>query len=156
MKFTTHVKETRRNITVDCSSPLITDQSSKKMCDINNIMKTYEKTGMLPNLKQKIPRYIDNTLIPSLEEAFRITESAFSDFQKLPAIVRKLMDNDPSKMENFIADPANKEILLKHGILIERKAQEIPKPSDTPTPHKKELSNGQSKSTNSDNSSTTV
>ena len=37
------------------------------------------------------------------------------------------MDNDPSKLEEFVYNEANKDMLLKHGIIVE---QQPPKKSE--------------------------
>lgn len=121
MKVTNHVQEFRRRTTLDCSEPKITDQSFKRLCDVNVIMENYAKTGMFSHVNSKEPKYIDNTTIPNLEEAFDIVTRAENLFYELPAEIRKLMDNDPSKLESFVFDQANKEMLLKHGIITEQK-----------------------------------
>lgn len=134
MKITNH-HELRRRVSIDCSSPVLTDQSAKNQCDINVIMDNYSKTGMFSHLSQKEPHYIDNTQIPNLESAFEITKAATNAFYELPATIRKLMDNDPSKLETFISDPENADLLFKHGVLVKKpeplKVETLPK-SDPP------------------------
>ncbi|AZL82932.1 internal scaffolding protein [Apis mellifera associated microvirus 29] len=117
MKFTNHIQETRRRVTIDCSEPQVTDQSFKKAVDINNIMKQYEKTGVLPSGNNRQPQFIDTTLIPSLEESFNIVNQAYDLFYQLPATIRKLMDNDASKLEAFLSDPQNHELCLQYGLI---------------------------------------
>lgn len=121
----------RIDVSIDCSKPQLTDQSYAKACDINNIMLQYQKTKMFPNFPIKEALYIDNTEIPPFLEAHRLVNEARSLFYDLPAQIRKLMDNDPSQLEMFIADPSNQYILEKHGIL-------IPKQQPTQEPAKKE------------------
>jgi len=112
---------------IDCSEPVLVDQSYKSVCNINNIMLQYAKTGMLPQFRRKDPLYIDETTIPDTITSFNIVNRARELFYELPSIVRKAMDNDPTQMENFIADPENSEFLLKHGVLTKR--QEVKKES---------------------------
>lgn len=119
MKITNH-HELRKRVTIDCSQPQLTDQSFKKQCDINLIMKQYEKTGMLPQQTISNPRYIDNTNIPTLEDAFNITNQAMEAFYTLPPTIRRLMDNDASQLENFISNPENHDLLKKHGVIVEK------------------------------------
>nr|QJB20474.1 MAG: internal scaffolding protein [Microvirus sp.] len=116
----TNHHELRRRVTVDCSSPILTDQSYKNACDINVIMEQYAKTGLLAHQTSKEPQYLDNTLVPSLEVAFDIVSAASEAFFSLPPDVRKLMDNDPSQMENFVSNDENAEILKKHGLIISK------------------------------------
>jgi hypothetical protein len=125
-KTTVRPNGTRR-VQLDCSKPKLTDQSDAAAADINNIMKVYQKTGILPENKQKIAYYVDNTNIPSLEEAHSLIENAKEAFMGLPSAVRKLMDNDPTKLVGFIQNPENEDILLKYGILEKQEvvAQEV-------------------------------
>jgi len=129
MKITNH-HELRNRITIDCSEPKITDQSYKSMCDVNNIMANYAKTGMLSHTTTIQPSYIDNTLIPSLEHAHDIVNAATRAFYELPPTIRKLMDNNPQNLENFVQDPENYQMLEKHGILIQRQPKDLQKPSE--------------------------
>lgn len=126
MKITNH-HELRKDVSIDCSSPILTDQSYAKACDINVIMANYAKTGMLPNFPEKQPQYLDNTSIPSLMEAFDITNKAIEAFFELPPDIRKLMDNDPANLEIFALNPENSDILLKHGLIVKSKTQESEK-----------------------------
>jgi len=119
-KSITNHHELRQRSSLDCSSPQITDQSYKNACDINNIMANYVKTGMLPQTNSSEPRYVDNTLIPSLEIAHNVIKQAQDAFQALPPYIRKLMDNDPSKLESFISDPENTHLLIKYGLATEK------------------------------------
>ena len=112
--------ELRRDVSIDCSKPILTDQSFKNACDINNIMAQYAKTGLLPQGATQEPRYIDNTQIPTLEEAYRVVNQANQAFYDLPATIRRLLDNDPSQLENFVANPENREILEKHGLIVKK------------------------------------
>ena len=122
MKITNH-HELRRDVSIDCSSPILTDQSYAKACDINVIMANYAKTGLLPNFPEKQPIFIDNTTIPNLMEAFNISNKAIEMFFDLPADVRKLMDNDPANLELFISNPENADILAKNGLIVKKLAQ---------------------------------
>lgn len=112
------IQEQRLRIQIDCSQPQLTDQSYKNSCDINNIMTQYAKTGMLPNITSKTPQFVDNTLIPDLNTAFELVNSAIEGFNQLPPTIRRLMDNNPANLESFISNRDNAEILVKHGILI--------------------------------------
>lgn len=120
-KFKTILRKSNgtRRVQIDCSEEKLTDQSFAKAADINNIMANYHKTGVLPHVKEKVARYIDNTEIPSLMEAHELVQYAQEMFMELPAHIRKLMDNDPTQLQAFIADPQNKETLVKYGLFIE-------------------------------------
>jgi hypothetical protein len=102
----------------------LTDQSDKNYLDINNIMKHYAKTGVLPQFKEKIAQYLDVSSLPSYMEAHEQIQAAKELFYKLPSDVRRLADNNPAKLEQVINNPDYSDLLYKHG-LIEKKAQPV-------------------------------
>lgn len=76
--------------------------------------------------------YLDLTQTPSFEEAFSVVQYAKDAFHQLPSDIRKLIDNDPSKLQSFVNDPSNRPILEQHNVL--KKVVEQAKPiQDPPT-----------------------
>jgi phage internal scaffolding protein len=133
-------------VTMETIGPSKTDQSYKKQCDINNIISHYQKTGLFPNFKTPEPRFIDNTEVLPLEEAFEVVNRAYDLFYELPSDIRKLMDNDPSKLEGFLNDPENKDLLIKKGLLSQPEAE----PSKELKPQKVDEPKAQKTKTKSD------
>ncbi len=116
----------------------ITDQSAKNSCDINNIVKQFMKTGVLPT-SNKIPRFGDFSETPTLEAAFDVAHAAQEAFYQLPSAIRKMIDNDPSQLEKFISDPENNQLCVKYGLLANKKIEKAPpKTTETPTPKEEE------------------
>ncbi len=105
----------------------LTDQKFKNSSDINLMMKKFKKTG-IPPIQNKTPRFADVSNISTLSEMYELAQVAQESFYELPAGVRKLMNNDPSKLEEFISDSENKEICLKHGLLVEKEAPKKDEP----------------------------
>ena len=108
-----------------CNDKSLTDQSSKNMCDINLIMKQYQKTGLLPQFNSKVGQYLDVSEVLSFEEAHEIINLGKELFYELPSEVRKLMNHDPSQLEAFLADENNYDVCLKYG-LVEKKQEVEP------------------------------
>lgn len=106
-----------RRVQLDVSEPQLTDQSMAKSTEINNILKMYSSQNINPAQPIDPSLFRDNTNIPSIIDAYNIVNKAQEAFYALPADVRKLMDNDPSKLEDFILDPENKDLLIKRGVL---------------------------------------
>lgn len=123
-KSTNH-HELRNRVSLKLNKVQKTDQSYKNACDINVIIANATKTGVLPFQTNKVAQYIDNTEIPSLLDAQNLIRTANESFMALPAKIRKMMNNDPTKLVEFVNDPDHKEILLKHGIL-EKVEQVLP------------------------------
>lgn len=125
--FSMRPNNTRR-VQIDCSQGGLTDQSFKNDADINVIIERFNKTGILPTIEKK-PYFGDVTEIPTLEQAFDIVDAARQEFEKLPAEVRKKMENNPAKLESFLEDEENHNFLKKHGVIVQ-----IPEPTPTPAP----------------------
>jgi len=129
----------RTRISIDCSEPLITDQSYKKASDINNIMKQYQKTGLLNEPNRALAKYVDNTLAIPLEDAHRLVNEATELFHQLPIQLRKQMDNNPLNLESFLSDPDNRAQLIQHGLIKADEGTPSPSPqpsADIPDPEK--------------------
>lgn len=94
-----------------------TKQSDLKDCDINAIMKRYERTGLLPDLIAKNGTYGDFSDAPTLQEAFAITRHAEEQWANIDATVRNRFDNDPVKFAAFATDPNNVDEMEKMGLL---------------------------------------
>lgn len=94
----------------------MTKQSEKDSADINNIMARYQKTGILPDLIKKEPRYGDFSEVTSYMDAIQIVQLAEEQFSALDAHIRKRFDNDPSKFLDFVHDPKNQDELVKMGL----------------------------------------
>ena len=111
--------ENRKRQVLDCShEPSMTQQSAKDECDINNILKRYEKTGILPDLIREDGAYGDFSEVPEYQEALNIVEKAQFQFNSLDGHLRKRFDNEPAKFLEFCQNPANLEEMYTLGLAI--------------------------------------
>lgn len=135
-----------------CNDVSLTDQSFKKRCDVNKIVAQYKKTGVLAQPTAYKGYFADFSEVPSLEDAFEAVKRASERFQSLPAEVRLLMSNDPSKLEIWLSDSQNLELAQKHG-LIEKKIVEpdeiIPPTGGNNVNNGSDISGGSNASANS-------
>lgn len=111
-----------------------TDQSQAKECDINNIVATYHKTGVLPQGRDS-GVFADVSDAPSYQDALQVVINAENAFMALDAKTRKRFDNDPTRMLAFLEDPNNRAEAAALGML----NPEAPSPS----PAASDLSGGQ-------------
>ena len=95
----------------------VTKQSDLKDTDINSIMKRFERTGQLPDMIVKTPRYGDFSEVPTYQEALEIVTLANDQFLNLDVDVRNRFDNDPAKFLGFASDPKNMDELETMGLL---------------------------------------
>lgn len=132
----TQRKNKTLRVQVDCSSSeKRTEPKHLRSCDINFIVDQYRKTGTFPSQAVRTPQYLDTTSIPDLATAMTMVHDAKQSFMELPAPIRKLMDNDPTKLEAFIGDPRNKSLLEDYGLTIKKDPKKEPGES-SPAPAK--------------------
>jgi len=103
-----------------------TRQEFAEECDINAIMKRYEKTGVLTHVREAQPRYLDLSDAPSFQDAMNLMLDAKAAFMTLPARVRKEFDNDPAKFVEFAEKPENLEQMGAWGLADPAKVADPP------------------------------
>lgn len=114
----------------------LTDQSYKESSDINNVAKKCEGLGYIPETGKQ-PLFLDETQLPkNLLEAFQLVRDAEESFAALPSEIRKAVDNDPTKFEEFVKDEKNYDLCYKHGIVEKRPAKDEKAPEPAPEPLK--------------------
>lgn len=122
----TEVVVKRPNGTLDvglfCPEPSLTKQSESEACDINKIMAKYERTGLLAHLNANEAFYADVSNVPDYQGAFEVVRKADELFMSLPAEIRARFENDPGKYLEFVSNPANKDEMVKLGIVVSPKA----------------------------------
>jgi len=95
----------------------VTKQSDMKDADINAMFKRFEKSGQLPIMIQKEPRYGDFSAVPEYQDAVNIVKTAEEQFLNLDVNLRNRFENDPAKFLAFATDENNKAELAKLGLL---------------------------------------
>lgn len=116
--------------------PSMADQSQAVDCDINVLMARYQKTGLMPQNPEKVPRYLDLSDVPSFQDAMDLMLRAEEAFMSLPAIVRKEFDNDPGKFVGFAEDPENLGKMREWGLAPPEKAPDGPMKVEVVNPPK--------------------
>lgn len=97
--------------------PSRTRQEFADECDINNIMRRFEATGVISHVDQREPMYVDLTELPrDLHSVLRILDSATESFMSLPAMVRREFDNDPHQFIAFAEKPENLGKMREWGL----------------------------------------
>ena len=116
-----------------CEEPSLAQQHFKDECDINNILRQFNITGLLP-ANPVSPRYGDFSGIGDYHTALNRVIAAQDEFESLPAQIRARFDNDPSKLIEFLDDENNRPEAESLG-LVEKAAAEVVEAAKT-TPEK--------------------
>lgn len=102
---------------LEFTEPSMTEQHFKDECDINNIVATYQATGVLPSGNRE-PLFGDFADFPQdLQSSQAYFDDAHERFMQLPAQLRKEFDNDPVKLLAFIADSNNRDRAIELGLI---------------------------------------
>lgn len=116
-----------------------TEQHHKKECDINQIVKKYDKTGLLNHVNSMDGIPDDMLTISGLDykQAMDLMLSADKSFAALPSDIRNRFQNDPGKLIQFVQDESNYDEALGMGLVKQRPPEptsEPPKPPDENNP----------------------
>jgi phage internal scaffolding protein len=106
----------RIDVVTPVDGPSMTKQAFQAECDINNIMKRYEKTGIIDHLNKYGGRFGDFTGAVDFQTAQNIVIDAQKMFMDIPASIRAQFENDPGKFIQFATDPANLDKLREMGL----------------------------------------
>jgi phage internal scaffolding protein len=104
-------------------SKSLTDQSQKDSCDVNRIVDSFMKSGVLPQFVGN-PMYGDFDDQPSYQEACNIVNVATQQFMGLDAKVRARFGNDPGQFLAFCTDASNIDEMVKLGLATRREVKE--------------------------------
>lgn len=121
---------TQLRVTTDPVGVSRTKQSQLKECDINLIMKKYQKTGIINHFNKHGAMYGEYAPL-DLISAYETLERTNEMFLDLPAKVRARFKNQPEAFLEFVQDPKNKEEMYELG-LARRPAPVEPEPPVVP------------------------
>lgn len=99
-----------------CEDASRAQQQFKDETDINNILRQFNVTGLLPESPLS-PRYGDFTGIVDYQSALNAVIAAEDGFMSLPAEIRASFGNDPEQLINFLDNPDNKDQAIKLGLI---------------------------------------
>lgn len=126
-------KSNRIRVTAPHDDTMVTKQSHKAECDIINILKQYQRTGVITHVQAARPTYMDLPDNYDFQDALHTIQRGTEAFEALPAKVREHFDNDPEKFLTALYDSQQHDKLREFGIL---RAQETvatqEKPSTNP------------------------
>lgn len=110
----------------------MTKQADRDEADINQIIKRFEKTGML-TVNQREAFFGDVSGLTDYKTALDTVNEANNLFKGMSAEIRTRFDNDPALMIQFLDNEDNYEEAVKLGMVV-RRPEVAPEPPDVPLP----------------------
>lgn len=130
MTLITHPMRERRRSQLTFAKPSRTKQANKDECDINSIMRRFEKDGVVDHVNKVQGRYGDYSEIPGdYHAACNLVIEAQEMFLTIPAEIRAKFKNDPGEFLDFALDEENRDELKKLGLLKTTAPAETPQAS---------------------------
>lgn len=121
-----------KRITFSTRGPSRTKQSFKDECDINRILKKYEKTGLLTHTSKYAGRYEDLPSDVDYQASLNAIMQAEEAFFSLPSKLRARFDNDPEGFLAFVQNPANENELVELGLANARPSADLQDVNSSP------------------------
>lgn len=107
----------RERVPFETTGDSMTKQSFKEECDINNILKSYQRNGIIEHVRTVQGNYGDFTSATDYHDAMNQVVLAQEMFLTLPAKVRKRFGNDPAEFLDFAQNPENEAQMREMGLL---------------------------------------
>lgn len=123
-----------------CEDASLTHQEFARECDINEIMRKYEKHGILTHVREVQEQFIDVAGLPEdYHSALNYVRDVEALFATLPASAREAFQNDPSVYLDALQsdDPDVKDRLHEMGLITGHVPRE-PNPRAGPAPKAQE------------------
>lgn len=114
------------------TGPGVTRQSMREECDINMILKRYQKSGMMAHVNAHTPEYLDVSDVGDYRTAVERVERTALFFAGLPAKVRTRFGNDPAAFLDFMTDPGSEAEAIELGLVPKRKEEPPVVPAPAP------------------------
>lgn len=93
-----------------------TEQCHKNECDINNVIKKYDKHKIFTHVNNTIGHYGDYTEVDEFAVALNKVAKAQELFDALPSEIRKEFNNDPGDYIEFVTNPENMDKMVEMGL----------------------------------------
>lgn len=129
----------RSRVQLETKGESLTQQHHAHDADVRNIIKQYDRTGLIANVNRGVAQYGDFSEINEYREALDFVISANESFAELPAKIREMFGNDAGTFFEFATDPNNAEEMVKLGLaeapeVVEEAPKRQESPSEPPAP----------------------
>lgn len=102
--------------------PEMTKQSFKDECDINFILRDYERSGVVRSLNKARAVFADVSELGDYADALMVVQEAEEAFMALPAKTRKVFNHSPAEFLDAAHDPDKRDLLVQAGLIPPEKA----------------------------------
>jgi phage internal scaffolding protein len=132
----------RERVKTEPKGESLTQQHFAHEADVRNIIKQYDKTGLIANVQKGVAQYGDYSEVNEYREALDLVNEANATFADLPAELREMFQNNAGTFLEFATNPENNDKMIELGLKeaplveveqpfkAEKKAAEPPAPQE--------------------------
>lgn len=121
---TAYSKKTRNSFNTTGES--LTQQHFAREADVHNIIKAYDRTGLIANVNRGVAQYGDFSEVNEYRESLDFINRAKNNFEALPSQIREKFRNNPGEFFEFANNPENAEEMIKLGLAQPEAGQNSP------------------------------
>ncbi|WNK14560.1 MAG: internal scaffolding protein [Microvirus sp.] len=121
-------------VTLDTGTFSHTKQSCKDECDINNILKQYQKTGIMNHVASSPAQYLNLPDELDYQASLQIVKDAEYAFFELPSKLRDRFQNDPETFLAALGNPELRSELETYGLFKAKPPSPAPAPAEPLAP----------------------
>lgn len=114
---------TRVRVAKHFTEPSLAKQSFKNECDINNIMRKFEKDGLMDHLNTHKGEYGDFIGYQDYQTSINRVLEAQEAFLTIPAKVRYQFKNNPAEFLEFAQNPENFDQMVEMGLATPKRTE---------------------------------
>lgn len=115
-------------ISVDATGDGRVKQEFKKVSDINDIVRRYQRNGVFDYVARSRPAFADVSNVGDFRSMVARVRAAQEAFDLLPAIIRTRFHNSSTELVEFLQNGDNRDEAIKLG-LIEAPKAPVPEPA---------------------------
>lgn len=110
----------------------MTQQAPKHEADIRNIIKKYDRTGLIANVNRGAAKYGDFSEVNEYRESLDIVREANESFMQIPSDIREKFNNDAGEFFEFVTNPDNADEMVELGLREPEPEIEVQEPPAEP------------------------
>jgi phage internal scaffolding protein len=106
----------RQRVMTEPKGESLTQQHFAHEADVRNIIKQYDKTGLIANVQKGVAQYGDYSEVNEYREALDLVNDANDMFAELPAELREMFQNNAGTFLEFATNPENNDKMIELGL----------------------------------------
>jgi hypothetical protein len=126
----------------DTVGETLTQQHFQEETEINNILRSHDRNGIISHIHKGQAIYGDFSDITDLQDALDKLKKANNEFMNVPSEIREKFQNDAGKFYTFASNPDNLDEMVKMG-LANKPIESDAMPSETAIPETAEPQNSE-------------